>query len=353
MRDLFEDEHDAFRESFATFVERDVIPGVADGKMFAAAGLNGFLGMQIPEEHGGSGVDDPRFAVVAAEELARQGLFGPAMAYVAHVGVAVPAVLACASAKQHARWLPGMAAGECVAAVAQAQVRFSPLLGGGRLDGVASCVINGASAGLLLVPAVSPSGEQVVAVLDPDSKGLRRDDGTPLLGMRDAGIADLQLDGVDICEQDLVRGDIIGRLPVAQQLWAAVVAVAGARAVLDWTVEYVRDRRVFGRPVATFENTRHALAGVLADVIQTESLVDACVRDQCEGRLAPQRVAAAKLNASELISRAADQAMQLHGGYGYMREYPIAQGFADARFFRLHGGSSEAMKRILATELGL
>ncbi|MVU80806.1 hypothetical protein GPX89_26575 [Nocardia sp. ET3-3] len=351
-RRVFDDEHEAFRDSFAVFVKREVVPAPSAAAMFAAAGRNGFLGIQVPEELGGAAVPDPRFGLVGAEELARNGLLGLGLSFATHVGVAIPALLDDSTDEQQARWLPDLVSGERIAAVGGNTVRFSAQPGGGRLDGVVLGVVNAASAGLLLIPVAGPDGDPRVAVLDPRAPGVRICNEIEPMGLSDAGLFDIHLDGVEVDEQDLVHGNLM-RIQRDQRLWSAVLAVAGARTALDWALDYVRGRKVFGRTVASFENTRYALAALLAEIVRTESLVDSCVRDHCAGRLAPYRAAALALSAGELLCRAADQALQLHGGYGYMREYPISQAFADARYFRLASCSSESVTAILAAELGL
>lgn len=349
MRELFGEEHEAFREGFRAFVERDAVRG----GVFARAGENGFLGMQVPEEYGGGGADDPRFAVVAAEEFMRAGLTGLGLAYTTHTGVAIPLLTAWADADQQARWLPDLASGGRLAAVLGAPVRWTPSGDRLRLDGVVTGVVNGATADLVVVLARSESGEQRVAVVEATVEGLNRKPGPTLLGVDGADLADVYLDGVEVPASGLLGGGAADQARVDEQLWLAVLGVAGVRTVLGWTLDYVRERTVFGRPVAAFENTRYVLADLLADLTVAESHVDTCVRARADGRLTAQRAAAAKLRCTELFGRAADQGLQLHGGYGYIREYPIAQAFADARYLRLHGGSSEVMKEILATELGV
>lgn len=190
-RALFDEEHEAFRDSFATFVQRDAAPAESLAKVFAAAGRNGFLGMQVPDELGGAGVDDPRFGVVAVEEFLNAGMSGEGLAFATHVGVAIPVMLRHGSDEQRGRWLPAMASGDCVAGVVETPVRFSPLIGGGRLDGMATGVVNGASAGLLLVPADSRWGERLVVLVDPNAAGVRRSNGPAPLGMLGSGSCDV------------------------------------------------------------------------------------------------------------------------------------------------------------------
>jgi acyl-CoA dehydrogenase len=366
-RAVFDDEHEAFRDSFGRFVDREIVPGReewesvgrAPAEVFRQAGDNGFLGMAIPEDHGGSGVADARFGVVIAEELTRRGLIGLALAFTMHTSLAIGLLAAHTDAAQQARWLPALASGERLATVVTTAVGYKATGAGGgrlRLAGAASGVVGGTAADLLVVPARSDAGEHRVVVVDASAGHLRRSGGPELFGVPGADLADVELDGVEVAAADILGGDgdaVARASRIDEQLMLAVIGVAGARAALGWTLDYVRERKVFGRPVAAFENTRYALADVAADITVAEAYLDACVADRVAGRLPAARAATAKLRCTELFGRAADHGMQLHGGYGYMREYPISRAFADARYLRLHGGSAEAMKDLLAADLGL
>jgi acyl-CoA dehydrogenase len=345
----FDEEHEAFRESVRTLLERDP----AGGSLFGGAREHGFLGVRVPEEYGGGGADDPRFAVVAVEELMRAGLTGLALAFVGHVGVAVPALLAGASDADRQRWVPGLADGQLRVAVLSASARLTNTGAGLRLAGSQADVVNAGTADVLLVPTLDDDGDRGMAVVAAHAEGVSVKSGADLLGVPGADVADVHIDAVEVGQDDLLDSTAATLADIDTRLWLAVVGVAGGRAVLHWTVDYVRTRTVFGRTVAEFENTRVALGDVLADLNLTESFVDTCLSARQAGTITEDQAAAAKLRCTEFFGRAADQGLQLHGGYGYMREYPISQAFADARFLRLYGGSSESMKLIMATRLGL
>ncbi|MFF2847643.1 acyl-CoA dehydrogenase family protein [Streptomyces sp. NPDC058001] len=366
VREVFDEDHEAFRESFREFLDRVVLPG-REGRqrsarmphqVFLAAADSGFLGMQIPEEHGGGGVDDVRFGLVAAAELTRAGLVGAALAFTAHTNVAVPVLTSWADTGQQSTWLPDLASGRTLTAVVGTSdpIPYEPCTGGLRLKGTAKGVVNGTTAGLLVVAARSGSGECAVVVVDAATEGVSREQGPELLGMHGADLADIHLEGVKVSAACVLRGDAVEQIRALcadEHLALATIGVEGARAALAWTLDHVRQRKVFGRTLAEFENTRFALADVAADIALADTYLDACTRDRLAGRFSRGRAAAAKLRCTELFGRAVDQGMQLHGGYGYMREYPIAQAYADARYLRLHGGSSEDMKEVLAVGLGL
>jgi alkylation response protein AidB-like acyl-CoA dehydrogenase len=370
-RALFEDEHQTFRESFRRFLEQEVVPrypewqqaGHVPRDLFRAAAEHGFIGMQVPEDLGGAGVDDIRFNVVIGEEAMRAGVAGFGRALAVHNDVCVPILLRHAVDAKRLQWAGGAATGELLATAAvqdPAAVRGEAASQGWALRGTASCVVNAADADLVIVAARTTGDRRedlLVAAIERGAGGLRVDPDVKLIGLRGCGMADLHLDGVEV-ESDAVlaapgEGRVLDEIARSEQFSLAIAGVAGARAALGMTLDYVRDRKVFGQPLATFENTRLALADVAAELEATEAFVDVCIREHAVGGLSSPRVAAAKLRAAELYGRAVDCGVQLHGGYGYMLEYPIAHAYADARWFRLLGGTSEAVKATVADALGL
>jgi acyl-CoA dehydrogenase len=354
---LFEPEHETFRESFARFLAEEVVPAYPEwagtgvpGAVFAAAAEHGFVAMAVPEEHGGSGVEDVRFGVVLVEEAMRAGVPALALALGAHNDVCVPLLMRHADPAQRARWAAALAAGELLAALA-AEPLAAPR--GARVHGEAPFVIGGGGAGLILLGA----GTEMYA-LAADRPGLARARSETLVGLEALDLADLRFEEVEIRSEDRLgeagAGEALLReATVGWRLTLAVASLAGARAALALTLEYVHERRAFGQPIARFENTRHALAGLAAEIETVQALVDDCVRERAAQRLTAPRAAVAKLVASELYGRAVDGGVQLHGGYGYMTEYPIARAFADARPLRLLGGPSELLAEVIADSIGL
>ena len=348
MRELFDADHAAFAESFRVFVERETRGPDA----LPRAGKAGLLSMQVPECHGGGGVDDPRFCAVAIEELVRAGQVGFALSYASHVGVGQALIAENASREQHGEWLPALATGETTIAITTERVTGHATAGEITLDGGCRSVVNGARAGLALIPVDGDDQRPAVAIVPLAAKGLRRTE-VDGLGAAEAGLADLAFDGVKLAESALMTGPALQQLRTDIRLWAGVIGLAGAHTALHWTQNYVRDRKVFGRPVATFENTRHALAGLSAEITSAQAYLDRCLLRHGAQELRPEEAAAAKLVGTELFGRAADHGLQLHGGYGYMREYPISTLFADARFLRWYGGSSEEMRLEIADTMNL
>lgn len=348
MRELFDEDHAAFAESFRAFIARET--GEPDA--FHRAGKADFLGMQVPERHGGGGVDDARFCAVAIDELVAAGRLGFALAYATHVGVGQAMLTTHANVRQQEEWLPALATGETTVAVTTEEVAGHAADGEVVVRGGCTAVVNGARAGVGLIPLRLDERGVAVAVVDLSARGVVRAD-VDGLGAAEAALADLEFDGVRIDEADLLPAPAYTRLLSDLRLWAAVIGMAGARTALDWTCAYVRERTVFGRPVADFENTRQVVGGLSAEIASAQAYVDHCLVRHGATRLPGADAAAAKLVASELLGRAADLGLQLHGGYGYMREYPISTLFADARFLRWYGGAGEDLRlEIAETALG-
>lgn len=351
---LFEDEHDDFRASVRGYFERELAPARGQWRergipreLFRSLGELGFVAMAVPEELGGAGIDDHRFNAVVIEEAMSAGLAGLALMLSAHSDVCVPLLVAHAHDDERAPRLAGLANGELIAAWAPGD---GLALEDGRLNGPCNGVVGGGLADVV-VTAVR-AGEQVSLVaVDADAAGVSRQPSDELIGPFGCDRADLRFDGAEA----IVCAPLAdpSAPAVAERLSLAVAALAGARAALDVTLAYVQERRAFGQLIATFENTRVALASVAAELDATESFVYACIGKHVSGRLTPRDAAAAKLRATGLFARAADQGVQLHGGYGYMYEYEIAHAYTAARYLRLHGGADQALTDTIAESLGL
>lgn len=365
-RTPFADEHEAFRESFRRFLEREVTPAYPGWReqgipleLFAQLAEHQFAAAAVPEERGGAGIEDFRFGAVLAEEAMRAGAAGLALMLLSSNDVSIPLLAAFGEGPERDAALEHLAAGASPAAFADPERPLS------ATPGKDSVVIEGRAAGVVNagmaehVIAVAAAGEDtapVVALVGTGARGVERTASAPLVGPAPLDRADLRFDAVEVPASAVLAGDAaraLERARLAQRLGVAAICVAGARAALAETNAYVRERRAFGRPIAEFENTRFALAQMSAQTDAVEAFVDACVLAHADGALPAPRCAAGKLEASELFGRVVDWGVQLHGGYGYMLEYPIAHAFTAARFLRLHGGTSEEMKRIVAESIGL
>jgi acyl-CoA dehydrogenase len=359
----FDDDHEAFRESFRTFCDREVVSDYpawrSEGiprELFAKLAEHQFVGARVPEEQGGAGIDDFRFGAVILEEAMRANAAALALELLALNEICVPLLAGGLSGERRDAWLAGIASGETIVALASPD---APLrLRGGEpnaIDGYAHGVVNGRAAEVILaVAAPSEDGEPALVAAGGEAAGLRREPSPELVGPRGCDRADIAFEGVE--PGVAASGDAspaLANAALTEQVGLAVMSAAGARRVLAETLSYVHDRRAFGRPIAEFENTRFALGAVAAEAEAVTGFVHDCVGELAEGTITPLRAAAAKLQASEAFGRAVDWGVQLHGGYGYMLEYPIAHSFADARFLRLHGGTSEQMKGIVADGIGV
>jgi len=380
-RDLFASEHDLFRAAFRRFVEDEIVPhhstwerdGIVDRALFARAGSHGYLAMAAPTEHGGGGEPDFRFNVVVGEELQRAGVYGSGLGLALHNDVCLPYFLHFADEAQQARWLPGICAGSSITALAMtepgagsdvASLTTTAVRDGNDyvVNGSKTFITNGINADLIIVAVRTDTGDRhgglSLLVLERGMEGLERGRNLDKVGLHAQDTAELFFRNVRVPNANRLGPEGAGfrslMVNLAQErLSLAVAAVAGSRACLDATVAYVKERVAFGRPVASFQNTRFRLAELHTEVAMAQTFVDTCVRAHNARKLSPAEAAMAKWWTSELHGRAADLGVQLHGGYGYMTEYPIARAYADARVSRIYGGTTEIMKEIVGRDLGL
>ena len=381
MRTLFDDDHQAFRESFAAWLANEVSPYYADWEkaamtpreVFASAGKYGFLGMAIPEQYGGGGVRDFRFNVVIAEELARAGIGGSGLGLTLHNDVCSPYFIEYCNDEQAQRWMPGIASGELITAIAMtepgtgsdlASMTSTAIRDGDEyvLNGSKTFITNGINSDLVIVAAKTDPTQRhtgmSLIVVERGMPGFERGRKLEKLGMHSQDTAELFFTDCRVPVANLLgeegKGFSYLSFNLAQErLSIANQGVAYARAALEWTVEYVKERKAFGTTIGSFQNTKFVLAQVKTDVDVAQAYIDQCVLALNAGTLAPGAAAEAKLHCTELQKRSIDQCLQLFGGYGYMLEYPIARAYADARITSIYGGTSEVMKTIIAKTLGL
>jgi len=381
MRELFDDEHEAFRESFASFVGKEIVPdyleweaaGIAPHELYAKAGGCGFVGMSIPEEFGGGGSDDFRFNQVVGEELAYAGIGGAGLGLTLHNDITTPYFLDVCNDEQHQRWLPGIAGGELVTAIAMTEPGTGSDLAGIAstairdgdvyvLNGSKTFITNGINADLVIVAAKTDPSERhaglSLLVVERGMEGFERGRNLDKIGMHSQDTAELFFTDVHVPLANLLgdegKGFTYLTANLAQErLSIAITGVATARTALGWTVDHVRDRTAFGSSIGSFQNSKFVLAEVKTEVDVAQAYVDQCVLRLNSGTLTPADAAQAKLWCTELQNRVVDRCLQLFGGYGYMTEYPIARAYADSRVTPIYGGTSEVMKTIIAKSLGL
>ena len=381
MRDLFDDEHEAFRASFAGFVANEVSPhylrweqvGIASRELYSGAAAYGFVGMAIPEEFGGGGSDDFRFNQVIGEELAAAGIGGAGLGLTLHNDITTPYFLEVCNDEQQRRWLPGIASGELITAIAMTEPGTGSDLAGVAttavrdgdeyvLNGSKTFITNGINADLVIVAAKTDPSERhagmSLLVVERGMEGFERGRNLDKIGLHSQDTAELFFTDVRVPVANLLgeegKGFSYLTANLAQErLSIAITGVATARAALGWTVDYVKDRVAFGKPISSFQNTKFVLAEIKTDVDVAQAYVDQCVLRLNAGRLGASDAAQAKLWCTELQNRAVDRCLQLFGGYGFMTEYPIARAYVDSRVTSIYGGTSEVMKTIIAKSLGL
>jgi acyl-CoA dehydrogenase len=334
-------DHVAFRETVRRFLAVEVPGPEITARAFARAGEAGILGLAAPEQHGGSAMNDPLFGAVIADEAMADGRTAAGLLFLLHAMVAVPLLSQFAPSDLAATWLAGLADGTLRVAFADVD---NLELADAYVTGAVASVIGANDADLLLV--AHADGVAVVASSEVDRVPV-----CGALGLPGSGLADVAMHDVPP----------IASLPVAamtqfrsdHDLWCACLAVAGARSALRTAVAYVQDRSVFGRPLAEFENTRWTLVTVATELAAASELLDRCLVERVTGAVEPSRASSAVLTATEVHRHAADLGLQLHGGYGYMREYAIAQIFADAQGLALVAVPAGGQRSRVAAALGL
>ena len=378
LRALFDDEHLWFRESVRDFVQRAILPArerhrverAIDREVWLEAGSRGFLGLGVPQEYGGSGVNDFRFNAVLGEELSLAGV-AYASAFGIHTDVVCPYLLDLTTAEQRERWLPQFVTGEHITAIGMTEPEAGSDLAGLRttaapsgdgwaINGVKTFITNGSRADLVVVAARTGTGRRDISlfVVEGGSPGFTR--GTPLhkVGQAEADTAELFFSDAQVPAENLLgelnRGFtyMMERLP-QERLSAAISNVAHAGGVVDSTIGYVKERKAFGRAVGSFQHNRFLLAELVTQLDVAQAYVDRCVEAHVAGRLTAVDAAKAKWCTAEMQNRALDACVQLHGGYGYMQEYEVARAWCDARVTTIWAGSNEIMKEVIGRDLGL
>jgi alkylation response protein AidB-like acyl-CoA dehydrogenase len=381
-RTLFEEDHEAFRASFRKFVEAEIVPhhdeweqaGIVPRELFATAGRSGFLGIEIPEEYGGGGVRDFRFNAVMDEELMACGAAAAGLGLSLHNDICLPYFMAYCNDEQRARWLPGIASGELITAIAMtepgigsdlASMTTTAVRDGDHyvVNGAKTFITNGINADLVITavktdPTQRHKGMSLL-VIERGMAGFERGRNLDKLGQHAQDTAELSFTDVRVPVANLLgetEGEgftqLVSNLP-QERLSIGYAAVAAARYALNLTLDYVKERKAFGQPIGSFQNSRFVLAELDTEIDIAQHYVDACVRALDAGELTAADASKAKYWCTELQGRVVDKCLQLHGGYGYMAEYPISRAFADARITRIYGGTTEIMKEVIGRSLGL
>ncbi|WP_181721181.1 acyl-CoA dehydrogenase family protein [Nocardia gipuzkoensis] len=380
-RELFGTDHEAFRQLVREFVAKQIEPNYStwekDGRMpreiFAAMGELGLLGFALPEEHGGAGIRDYRYNVVLQEEAARALVtLGTVRT---QLDVILPYFLEYADAAQRDRWFPGLASGQLLTAIAMTEPGTGSDLAGMRtsavrdgddyvLNGAKTFITGGLLADLVIVVArtsADPDDRRAgltLLVVEDGMPGFTRGRMLEKMGCKVQDTMELSFQDVRVPVANRLGAEgaafgYLGHNLPQERLTVAVGSVAQARAAITATVEYTKQRKAFGTPVASFQNTKFELAAMSAEVEAAQTMVDRAVLDLVAGTLSGADAARVKLFCTEVQARVVDRCLQLFGGYGYMMEYPIARLYTDARVARIYAGTSEVMKMIVARDLGL
>ena len=379
-RTLFQPEHLAFADSFRRFVDKEITPHHADWEdqgyvareVWSQAGANGFLCMSLPEEYGGAGADK-LYSVAQMEELARAGTTG--IGFGLHSEIVAPYILHYGTEAQKRKYLPQMASGAMVGAIAMSEPAAGSDLQGVKttaiksadgshyvLNGSKTFITNGWHADLVIVvaktdPAAGAKGTSLLLV-ERGMPGFEKGQRLKKAGMKAQDTSELFFNDVKVPAENLLGPEGRGFIGLMEQLpWErlqiAITAVASAQAAIDWTVDYVKQRKVFGQPVAAFQNTRFTLAELQTEVQVARVFVDKCCELIVRDQLDTQTASMAKYWTTDLQCKVMDECVQLFGGYGYMWEYPIARAWADARVQRIYGGTNEIMKEVITRGMGL
>jgi len=382
-RTVYNEDHESFRRMLRDFIEKEVVPvhdeweeqGHPPREFYHRLGELGILGTQVPEEYGGGGESSFKYAAVVIEETARAGVsFG---SYSVHANLMLPYLMK-GTEEQKKRWLPGFASGEMMTAIAMtepgtgsdlANIQTKAVLSDDGshyiLNGAKTFITGGALADrILVVCRTSPydpdnrrAGLSILAV-DTTSEGFTVGKKLKKIGLKASDTAELSFQDVKVPVEDLLGEEgegfryLGGNLP-QERLTIALGGAASAEAAIRFTTEYVRQRQVFGQPVAAFQNTKFVLAECSTEAMAARLVADEALEALDAGELSVADAARAKLFCTEVAGRVIDKCVQLHGGYGYIWEYPIARLYADTRVSRIYGGTSEVMKTIISKDLGL
>jgi alkylation response protein AidB-like acyl-CoA dehydrogenase len=340
--------------------------------VFKKAGASGFLAMAAPPEHGGGGVDDFRYNLVIDEEVQYLGLGGAGLGITLHNDICLPYFLSLANEEQKARWLPGICSGELITAIAMtepgigsdlASMATTAIRDGDHyiVNGAKTFITNGINADLVITAVKTDPSQKhrgiSLLVLERGMAGFERGRNLEKIGLHSQDTAELFFNDVRVPVENRLGDEgtgftsLVTNLP-QERLSIAVAGVAAARAALDWTIAYCRDRKAFGQPIGNFQNSRFVLAECETEVRIGQSFIDDCVVALNERQLSAEEAAMAKWWCTELQKKVVDRCLQLHGGYGYMMEYPIARAYVDARVTTIYGGTTEIMKEIVGRSLG-
>ncbi len=375
-RTVYEPEHEMFRESVRKFLETEAAPyheqweedGQIDRALWNKAGEQGFLAPTVPEEYGGVGVDF-RYNAIVDEECARSGLTG--IGWGLHSDIAVPYIVRYGTEEQKQKYLPKCVSGEIVTAIAMTEPAAGSDLQGIKttaikdgddyiINGSKTFITNGQHADLVVVvaktdPSAGAKGTSLFLV-EAGTPGFEKGKNLHKIGLKAQDTSELFFQDVRVPKEALLGEEGMGFVYLMQdlpqeRLNIAILAIHSSQAILEKTIEYVTERKAFGKSIATFQNTQFKLAELDTDLTSATVFIDRCLELHIDEKLDAVTAAKAKMLSTDLQGKVMDECLQLHGGYGYMWEYPVARAWADARVQRIYGGTNEIMKLIIGREL--
>jgi len=378
-RTLFEPGHDLFRESYRAFLDKHVAPfhdqwekdKIVDRGVWLEAGKQGFLGMAVPEEYGGGGNDDFRYNTIVCEETVAGRYSG--IGFSLHNDVVAPYLLRLATEEQKQRWLPKFCTGELITAIAMTEPGTGSDLQGIKtravrdgdhyvLNGSKTFITNGINADLVIVVAQTDPEKGALGfslvVVERGMEGFERGRHLDKIGLDAQDTAELSFTDVKVPVENLLGEEGQGFVYLMQNLpqeriSIAIMAAAAMEAVLEQTVQYTKERKAFGKPIGSFQNSRFLLAELATEATVVRMMVDEFIRLHLDEKLTVEQAAMAKWYSTEKQVELIDRCLQMHGGYGYMREYPVARAYLDARVQTIYGGTTEIMKEIIGRSLGV
>ena len=374
----YTEDHRMFRDGFRKFVAAEITPyheqwekdGQVSRELWLKAGAQGYLSMDVPEEYGGPGIRDFRFNNIVAEELTRAGATGPGFGV--HTDIIVPYIIAYGTESQKKKYLPGCVSGECITAIAMTEPNTGSDLAGVKtsaadkgdhylLNGQKTFITNGMMCDLVIVVARTNPGERhkgmSLLLVDRGMPGFEPSKKLHKLGMHAQDTAELFFKDVKVPKENILGEEgkgfsyLMQQLP-QERLSVAALGIAGAETALEHTITYCKERHAFGKPIGAFQNSRFKLAEMTTEVVIGRHFVDHCTLLLNRGELTTEVASMAKWWCTEMQKRVVDTCVQLHGGYGYMMEYPIAKMFVDSRVQTIYGGTTEIMKEIIGRAMG-
>ena len=377
-RTIFTSDHDLFRSSVRDFVATEIAPfhsqwasdGVVPRSIWKRAGALGYLCMAAPEEYGGTGDDDFRYDAILGEELSRQNCTGPGFGV--HGAIVAPYILHYGTPEQMRRWVPGMVSGDTILAVGMTESTSGSDLGSLRttavddgdayvVNGHKAFVSNGTLADVIVSCITNPEHKQwglSLLAIELPTDGVTISRPLKKIGWHAQDTVEVFLDNVRVPKANLIGQPgqglyLMSRELDQERMIIAVNAIAAARAALNWTLAYCKDREAFGKPIGSLQNSRFRLAEMETELTIGQVFIDRCIAEWSDHSLSPAEVAMAKWWATDLQQRVIDGCLQLHGGYGYLTEYPIAQAWMDMRWTPIGGGTNEIMKDLIGRTMGL